>query len=143
MIAQTRPQTVCQTGSLTVELVLLVPLLILFTIFAMALGRYEMARQEVIGAARSGADAAAIVASPPQAQQAANSASEPDLQPLGHACASPKILADTSQFVPGGFVRVTVSCRIDFSDLMMPGLPGSTVVRASQIAPIDPYRSVQ
>jgi len=59
------------------------------------------------------------------------------------ACAHLTVSADTTDFVPGGFVDVVVTCRIDYSDLWIPVLPGSVTVRAAERAPIDPYRSVQ
>jgi Flp pilus assembly protein TadG len=132
-----------ESGSFTVELVLLVPVLMLFVLFVVTLGRYELAREQVIGAARAAAEAASVVASATQAQPAANSAAALGIQGLGHMCARLGVETDTSGFVPGGDVRVTVSCQVDFSDLSMPGFPGSTTVRSVQVAPVDPYRAVQ
>ena len=60
-----------------------------------------------------------------------------------HTCAHVQVMTDVSHFFPGGFVTVTVVCQVDLSDLSVPGIPGSTIVRASSTAPIDPYRSVQ
>ena len=53
-----------------------------------------------------------------------------------------RVLTDVSHFYPGGYVTVTVVCQVPLADLAVPGLPGSTTVRASSTAPIDPYRSV-
>ena len=51
---------------------------------------------------------------------------------------------DTSDFnkQPGipGSVNVTVSCRLDLSDLAVPGVPGSRVMRATMSSPIDTWR---
>lgn len=57
-------------------------------------------------------------------------------------CAHPQISTDVSQFHPGGYVTVSVTCQVSLSDLSAPGIPGSTIIRASTTAPIDPYRSV-
>ncbi len=129
-------------GSMTVELVLLVPIVVVFALLAVGFGRYELARQQVIGAARAGAEAAAVVASPSDAQPAAQSAATPGIESLGHDCVELEVGTDTARFEPGGFVRVSVTCHVAFSDLLVPGLPGSAVVSAVQTAPIDPYRSV-
>lgn len=129
-------------GSMTVELVLLVPIVVMFALLAVGFGRYELARQQVIGAARAGAEAAAVVASSSQAQTAAESAATPGIESLGHGCVVLEVDTNTAHFEPGGFVRVSVTCQVAFSDLLVPGLPGSAVITVVQTAPIDPYRSV-
>jgi hypothetical protein len=130
-------------GSLTVELVVLTPLIVLFALLALASGRYEVAREQVIAAAQAGADAAAVVASPGDAQWAATTAATAVVSGQSHSCARLTVSADTSRFVPGGSVRVVVSCQIDWSDLLVPGVPGRTTVEVGESAPIDPFRSVQ
>jgi hypothetical protein len=37
-------------------------------------------------------------------------------------------------------VNVTVSCRLDLSDLAIPGVPGSRVMRATMSSPLDTWR---
>lgn len=127
---------------MTAELVVLAPVLILFVLFIISLGRYESARQQVVGAARAGADAAAVVASPDQAQAAAVAAAKPVVA-ARHSCKQLGVTADVGSYVPGGFVRVTVTCRVAFSDLAVTGLPGGVSVSAVQTASIDPYRAVR
>jgi Flp pilus assembly protein TadG len=131
-----------EEGSITAELVVLAPVLAVFLLLIVALGRYELARQEVIAAARAAADAAAVVSSAGQAPLAASDAAGASIQSR-HACAVLDVSTDTGQFVPGGSVRVTVTCRVDLSDVLLPGWPGSTTVQSIRIAPIDPFRSVQ
>jgi hypothetical protein len=46
-------------------------------------------------------------------------------------------------FYPGGYVQVTVTCQVDLSDVGIPGMPGTTTISSSSIAPIDPYRSIR
>jgi Flp pilus assembly protein TadG len=132
-----------QRGSLTVELVILTPIIVMFALFALALGRFELAREQVVGAARAGAEAAAVVPDASEAQPAALSAAAPVVANQAHSCTQLNVTADTADFVPGGSVRVVVSCQIDFSDLFVPGLPGHTTVQEAVSAPIDPFRSVQ
>ena len=127
-------------GSATVELVVIAPVIFVFAITLIALGRYEIAREQVIAGARAAAEAASVSVSPLEAQRAAV-ASATDLL-LPHACPSMSVHVSTEKFFPGGDVAVTVVCQVNFSDLVFPGLPGSTVVQAVETAPIDPYRSV-
>ncbi len=129
-------------GSLTVELVVLTPVIALFVLVALGFGRYSLAREQVVGGARAAADAAAVAGSAAQAQEAAVAAATPVLQST-HSCVDPNINVDAESFVPGATVRVTVSCHVEFSDLFVPGFPGSATLQATQVAAIDPYRSIQ
>jgi Flp pilus assembly protein TadG len=131
-----------ETGSATVEAVVLVPVLMLFVLLAIAFGRYQSAREEVIGAARAGAEAAAIMPSAQSAKTAANEAALPALSGMTSPCHRVVVATDTSDFMPGGEVTVTVSCTVELSDIGAPGLPGQSTVTISQAAPIDPYRAV-
>ncbi len=132
----------CERGSFTVELVLLTPVLVVFALLAIGLGRYELGREQVIGAARAAAEAASVAPTAADAQSEAIGAATPVTQGLGHTCSAFDVTTDASGFSPGGSVSVTVTCRVDFSDLLVPGLAGTTTVSAVQVAPIDPYRSV-
>jgi Flp pilus assembly protein TadG len=132
-----------QAGSFTVELVILTPVVMVFVLLALALGRFEMAREQVVGAARAAAEAAAVVPSAAQAQPAALAAALPIVANQAHACAQLNVSTDTSDFVPSGSVRVVVTCQISFADLLVPGMPGHAEVQAEETAPIDPFRSVQ
>ena len=131
-----------QTGSATVEAVILVPVLILFVLLAIAFGRYQTTREQVIGAARAGAEAASIMPSAESATTAASDAAMPALSGPISPCLRVVIVTDTSDFLPGGEVSVTVSCTVELSDLGAPGLPGKSTIVVSQVAPIDPYRVV-
>jgi Flp pilus assembly protein TadG len=139
----TLPGSGDDSGSLTVELIVLTPLLFMIAIFSIVFGRVATARQQVVESSRAGAEVAAVL---PDAGQAASGAVR--IAVVGaldsrHICPSPEVETDTSHFFPGGYVTVSVACRVTFSDLSVPGIPGSTVVRASSTAPIDPYRSVR
>lgn len=132
-----------QRGSLSAEIVVLAPVVFLFVLAAVGLGRYESARQEVVDAARAGVQAASVVASPSAAPQAASDVVTPTLRDQSHMCADPTTLTDVSAFSAGGVVRVTVTCTVSMSDLLVPGLPGSVTVHVTESAPIDPFRVVQ
>jgi len=146
MVAPDTHQMHCQLfeerGSMTVELVVLVPVLILFMLLAVAFGRVERARQEVMAAARAGAEAAAVMPSAGQAQLAASEAAVPSVFNQRLTCQPLNVQTNTSSFQPDGNVTVNVSCTVHLSDLLVPGFPGSTSIDESRSAPIDPYRSV-
>lgn len=129
-------------GSFTVELVVLTPIITLFILITLAFGRYALAQEQVVGAARAAADAAAVAASASQAPEAALAAALPVVQ-SNHTCTDPTVIVDSQSFAPGTSIRVSVSCRVTFADLSIPGIPGSATMQAVQTAAIDPYRTFQ
>lgn len=131
------------SGSVAVELVVLTPVLFLLALMVLVFGRVSEARQQVVEAARSGAEAAAVLPDARSAQSGATQLVTLDLFDRTRTCSGGNVSVDVSRFTPGGSVTVVVSCNVDLSDLSVPGVPGSTMVRASATAPIDPYRSVQ
>jgi len=129
-------------GSLTVELVVLTPVLLVMALAALVFGRVSEARQQVVEASRAGAEAAAVLPTVGTAQWVGAINAVIDLIGRTHTCANVSVVTDTSRFVAGGSVTVHVTCTVLLSDIAFPGVPGSTVVRASATAPLDPYRSV-
>jgi Flp pilus assembly protein TadG len=132
-----------ERGSLTVEIVVLTPVVLLFVLLALSFGRFELAHQQVVGAAQAAAQAASVVSDPAEATAAALRVAQPDVANDLHACQRLTVTTNTTHFAPGGFVVVVVTCQINYSDLLIPGVPGRAVVQASERAPIDPFRSVQ
>jgi Flp pilus assembly protein TadG len=132
-----------ETGSLTVELVVLTPVLFLLGVTCLAFGRVSEARQQVVEAARAAAETAAVLPSPESAQTGATQAALASVSDRGLTCTRAQVVTDVSHFLPGGYVTVTVACQVALADLAVPGFPGSTTVEATSTAPIDPYRSVQ
>ena len=143
MTSGRKPCTEVHDGSLTIEAVILTPVVVLFVLIALALGRFELAREQVAGAARAAAEAASVVPSAGAAEGAAVRAAQPVVAEQVHSCVQLSVLTDTSHFVAGGYVRVAVSCKVDFADLLFPGFPGQATVHAVELVPIDPFRSVQ
>jgi Flp pilus assembly protein TadG len=123
-----------ELGSLTVELVVLTPVLFALGLAALAFGRVSEARQQVVEASRAGAEAAAVLPNTGSAQWGAAATAAVGI----HS----QIDTDTSHFYPGGYVTVTVACQVDLSGVSIPGIPSSTTVTASATAPIDPYRAI-
>jgi Flp pilus assembly protein TadG len=131
-----------EEGSLTVELVVVTPVLLLVLLVVVVFGRVAEARQQVVGAARAGAEVASVQPDGPDALAQAAMAAAVGVSVHARTCADRTVTTDTSHFYPGGYVTVTVACRVPLADLDVPGLPGSVMVHATSTAPIDPYRSV-
>jgi Flp pilus assembly protein TadG len=135
-----RPGGRGEQGSLTVELILLTPLIFALLAFLVGLGRTADARGRLVGAVRDAARAASLATTPTAAQQVANDTALANLAGAGLACQDPHVTTDTTAFTPGGTVRVTVRCVLDLSALVVSGLPGRTTLTADAAAPLDTYR---
>ncbi len=140
-MTHTRPNP--DRGSVTVELAVLAPVLLIVALASLVFGRVSEARQQVAEAARAGAEAAAVLPSASTAQWGGPAEAVSALIGSRHTCVHVAVAMDISHFVPGGYVTVRVTCQVLLSDLGFPGVPGSTTVQASATAPIDPYRAVR
>ena len=133
-----------ERGSVSLELVVIAPAVILLLAFAVFCGRAMIADNAVEEAARAAARAASISIDALTAQQAAQASAAETLARQDLRCASLSVSVDTSGFAaPIGTpssVSVDVVCVVDMADLMMPGLPGSRTVSAGFTSPIDSYR---
>jgi len=130
-----------ERGSVTAELVLLTPLLILLLLFVVALGRLSGARLDVDGAAAEAARAASIARDPTTANAVANQTATAALGSDGVTCGHLTVSTDTAQFAPGGSVAVTITCSVGLSDLTGLRLPASESVTSTASSVIDTYRS--
>lgn len=129
-----------ERGSATAELVLLTPLLILFVLFLVGLGRLAHARALVGDAAAQAARAATLLyLNPGQAARAAQQTAADALASAGLACATQGTSVDTGNDRPGGSITVTLQCRVDLSTVTAAGFPGSDTLQATFTAPVDPY----
>ncbi len=132
-----------ERGSVTTELVLLTPLLVLLLLFVVALGRLSGARLDVDGAAAQAARAASIARDPSTATAMATQTATAALGSDHVTCAQLTVNTDTAQFAPGGSVAVTVTCHVALSDLIGLRLPASESVSSRATAVIDVYRAAQ
>ena len=126
-------------GIITVELVLLTPLLLALLSLIVGLGRAADARGRLTGAARDAARAASLTASAEQSHAAATRTALADLTGAGLACRTPTVSTDTRAWRPGGQVSVTIRCTLDLSDLLVSGLPGRRTLTATATAPLDRF----
>ena len=125
-------------GSLTVEMVILAPMLMFMVLFGVHVGRLSEAKMQVQHAADQGARAGSLVAKSKMVS-AATVAAENDLKLAGVSCA--KVSVEVGLVATGltNAVRVQVDCdvRIDGTELL--GLLPDRV-HASSIEVIDEWR---
>jgi Flp pilus assembly protein TadG len=117
-------------GSMTVEFVIVVPVLLVLMLFLVMAGRVEEARGQADGTARDGARAASIALDPGDAQTWAEQAITDD-DGSNVTCAQPTV----DGFTAGSLaVTVTVQCTVNL------GLGfGSWTVTGHAVSPLDPY----
>ena len=128
-----------ERGSMSVEMIVLVPVLLLIVMIAVAGGRLVSAEGMVQAAARDAARAASIERSAGEADAAARRS----LAAADTANAQCSGGVDVGGFGRGGAVTATVSCRVELSDLGLVFLPGATTVTASSTAPVDTWRGTR
>lgn len=133
-----------EQGALSIEAAIIGPTMLIFILVVLAAGRYAMARQAVASAADSAARAASISRTAEGGRAAANEVALASLQGKGVNCVSRTIETDTTGFsAPLGVaasVTTQISCTVNFSDITLPGLPGSAVLNAQGRSVIDAYR---
>jgi Flp pilus assembly protein TadG len=131
-------------GSVSVELALLAPALLLLLSFAVVAGRTQVAEGAVAEAARAAAREASLARSDVSAAVLAGAQADRTLAAQNLRCQSTSVDIDTTGFgtPPGqpGDVTVSITCVVGMADLLAPGLPGSVTVEASFTSPVDAYR---
>lgn len=140
--ARRRRRGAAERGSVTAELVLLTPLLILILLFVVALGRLASARLQVDTAASEAARAASLARNPAAATQLADQTATATLTGGHLSCAHVGVSVDTADFVPGGWVAVTVTCAVSLADVTGLRLPAAESVSSRFVEPLDLYRGL-
>lgn len=135
-----RPLT-SEAGSASAELVLLTPLLVAVLGAAFFAGRLALARQAVDDAARTALQAAVTMPDGPTAAAAAALTARDEIGQEG-LCGRISTATDTTRFVAGGSLYVSVTCVVPFSKLAFLGVPGSVTLTAVRGGDIEPYREV-
>lgn len=127
-----------ERGSLTVELVLLAPVLMVMVLFGVHAGRLSEAKIQVQHAADQGARAGSQ-ASESKIVESSRQASERDLRLSGVACVDISIQVERVAAGSVDAVRVSISCRVrDDGTELLDLFPD--VVHASSIEVIDRWR---
>jgi Flp pilus assembly protein TadG len=134
-----------ERGAATVEITLLVPALVIFLGLIIAGGRLWFARTAVVEAAHASARAASLARSAALATTDGQSAVAASLSTSGLVCMDQSAVINAAAFaVPVGTpatVTSTISCRVPFSDILLPGMPGSIHLTGDGSAALDTYRS--
>ena len=127
-----------ERGSLTVELVLLAPVLMAMVLFGVHAGRLGEAKIQVQHAGDQGARAGSQ-ASESKMVESSRHASERDLRLSGVACIDVSIQVERVAAGSVDAVRVSISCRVRNDGTELLGL-FPDVVHASSIEVIDRWR---
>ena len=139
-VGRTSPQGRDERGVAVLELVLLVPAVLVLVFVVVGLGRMGMAREHIDAAARDAARAGSIARSAGDAEAAATEAANDALASHDITCSGMSLSVDTSDFRPGGWVRVDLSCTVSLSDLSGMWTPGTKTMQARGLAVVDTYR---
>lgn len=122
----------------------MLPLLLLFVLLIVAGSRLYSGDQQINSAAASAARAASLQSDPERATTIAREQARAALASAGLACSHTDVMVDTGGFTapPGqsAVVTVDISCTVSWSDLAVPGLPGSKDLTASAVSPLDIHR---
>ena len=133
-----------QRGATAVEVAILIPLFGLLLAGLIGGWRIGWAPAPGVEAAAAGARAARIPAGGGGERELPPPAVQADLATVGLHCADVQVDVDTSAYSlpPGtpGQVTARVSCRLDLSDVIVPGLPGTTLISSAASEPLDIFR---
>lgn len=132
-----------ERGAVSLELVIIAPLLISIVVLMLGYGRQAQVSGLVESAARDGARVAT------QARTFDDARTEVDLvvadtllaAPASCASSARSSLGDRAGFIAGAQVSVEVSCELSFGDIGLP-LPTRRLSR-SFTSTLDPYRGVR
>lgn len=132
-----------ERGSATIEAVIGIPAFILFVGLIIFGGRVATAHGAVESAAADAARSASIARDANVARAEAEAAARSSLANQNIACTRIGVDVGTRDFARAvgqpGQVDVTVTCRLDLSDLAVPGVPGAKVIRARISSPLDAW----
>jgi len=134
-----------QRGSISVELAVLAPGLVLLLLLVAAGARVVEVQGHIDGAARDAARAASIARSYGQAVAAAAQAAQADLGATS-LCAPGTVTVQVAGYpaVPvvataGAAVTVTVTCQVDMSPFKALGFGAAKGFTGQAVAPLDPF----
>ena len=129
-----------QRGSVAVEMAVLAPALVFLLLLVVFAGRISQADGDVRRAASAAARAASLRQDPLDAVAAARQSAAANLSASGVGCGRLDTEVDTSRFLAGGTVAVTVRCTASMADVSLLGVPGHRTFIARSVEVIDRYR---
>lgn len=130
-----------QAGAISAETALCFPLLLGGLAVVWMAGTFVSARDDVSNAAFAAARAASYTSNPAAAQSAGIAAATAALASHGRECASMTTLVDTSDFVAGGDIKVTVTCVANLATVNgVVFIPVHKSFTTTAVVPIDSHR---
>jgi Flp pilus assembly protein TadG len=134
----------CERGSVTLELVVWTPGLLLLIGLLIVAGRINSAHGAVEHAATDAARTASSARTAAGAHALARDAAIATLTVEHLHCTTTSVVVDTAGFsIPVGqpaTVTATVTCPVRLSDLGIPGLPGTRTVSYTATSSLDTFR---
>jgi hypothetical protein len=133
---------------MAVEVVLMVPVMLLFTLLLVAGGRYVSARADADSTARDAARAASQAHTRAEAEAAVRESIAAGLRGT-RTCRPTGLSGDFESGLSAGGVPVNgtavvhLDCEVSYADLGLLGIPGTLAVTAEGHAPIDTFRSTR
>jgi hypothetical protein len=132
------------SGSMALELALIAPVFFMMLSLVLAYGRYASVTGLTESAARDAARAATTSRSLGEADRRVKAITTATLRGAPKSCAlTGRGRLASSDFRPGDFITVVVTCDLDYSDLGLPGAPGTKQITREFTSPLDPYRGVR
>lgn len=145
MISQLRRLLRRDDGSASIEAAILAVPLGALIVLAIIGGRIQVAGGTVQAAAHDAARTASISRTAADAQSAARAAARATLDQANLHCSSLTVSVNTAGFaIPVGrpaTVSATVTCVVDFRDLIANGIPGSHTVTSTFVSDLDTFRT--
>jgi len=132
-----------ESGSVSIELVLLTPVLVGLLLLVVAFGRIQNARADVEAAARAAARAASTTRDATSARVAGERAAFMEFDGGRFRCETLAFDIDTSTFAADAAVTATVSCDVSLGDVSGMGIPGHHTITASFTEPLDRFRGTR
>lgn len=130
-------------GLVSIELVLLTPVLVGLLLLVVAFGRIQNARADVEAAARAAARAASTTRDATSARVAGEHAAFMEFDAGRFRCDTLAFDIDTATFTADAAVTATVSCDVSLDDVSGMGIPGHHTITASFTEPLDRFRGTR
>lgn len=129
---------------MSLELLLLAPFLLAVALFVIASGRIGLADISVQNAANAAARDASLSRTSGDAGTNADASARASVSVSGLNCQPLEVSVDGGGIDVAigqvGTVSATVTCTLNFSDIALPGLPGTKVITTTATSPVDPFR---
>ena len=139
----TTPRHNDERGAIAAEMaVVMVTFFAGFLLLVVFAGRVAQAENDVRSAAHEAARAATVQATPDAADARAREVAAANLTTSGVACSEgTTVTVGLTDWRPGGWVTVTVTCAASLRDVASLGVPGTQTFTATAVEVIDTFRS--